>query len=60
MELTEDKDCELQEGDLYMVVIETSCSTTREFFGGRKLSRPAYFYILFLLLPEGTEINHKH
>jgi hypothetical protein len=31
MELTEDKDCELQEGDLYIGFIEPSCSITREF-----------------------------
>lgn len=30
MELTKDKDCELQEGDLYFGVIETSYSITRE------------------------------
>lgn len=42
MELTEDKDWELQEGYLYMCVVETSCSVTREFFGGRKLPRPFF------------------
>lgn len=44
MEQTEDRDCELQEGDLYFGVIEPSCSITREFFGGRKLPWPMFMY----------------
>lgn len=44
MELTEDKDCDLQEGDLYFGVIESSYSITREFFGGRKLPWSVFMY----------------
>lgn len=44
MELTEDKDCELQEGDLYFGVIESPYSITKEFFGGRKLPWPIFMY----------------
>lgn len=58
MEVTEDKHCELQEGDLYIGVIEPSCSITREFFGGKKLPWPNFMYYSCYCLKALTEITN--